>query len=143
MNSMFPVVTNLPPNINFDDELQKQDNIDWLANHAIRAFIKNDYRIDNLFVDDIKWWLSSNNVIVKKFLTMLKDDGLVDDKWNMIVDREDFMNIVSQFEDLKKDLNVRKTIDPVYFDEQINIAFMYVLFTPELSSKDGSVIWRE
>lgn len=151
MNSMFPVVTNLPPNINLDDELQKSHNKDWLTNIAIRSFMDNNYSIDNLFTEDIKWWIGTNNDIAERFVKLLVSDGLIDDEYE-IIDKDDYYSVVAQYDNLYQDLGIKKaalndkkTGDEyrMYIDEQINIAFMYILFTPELSCREGKVIYRQ
>ena len=99
MNSMFPVVTNLPPDINLDDELQKSHNKDWLTNIAIRSFMDNNYSIDNLFTEDIKWWIGTNNDIAERFVKLLVSDGLIDDDYE-IIDKDDYYSVVAQYDNL-------------------------------------------
>lgn len=141
MNSMFPVVTNLPPNINLDDEVQKQDNMDWLANHCIRAFMANNYDISKLFNYDIKKWLASQNPTVTEFMQFLVDVGLVDVNHNIIGKEEEFKRKLSMLRTLKDELIFRGEYDWTSFDEQINIAFQFIFHMTELSCLNGIIRW--
>lgn len=142
MNSMHPVVTNLDPKINLDDEVQKQNNMDWLANHSIRMFIENDYRIDNLFIHDIRTWIYEYNKIANKFLNQLQKDGLIDEN-NNPYDVSDFKISVSQLDNIYEDLGLNTDNDPTYIDEQITIALHYVLAMNDMNCSNGQILWRE
>ena len=139
---MHPVVTNLDPKINLDDEVQKQNNMDWLANHSIRMFIENDYRIDNLFIHDIRAWIYEYNKIANKFLKQLQKDGLIDEN-NNPYDVSDFKISVSQLDNIYEDLGLNTDSDPTYIDEQITIALHYVLAMNDMNCSNGQILWRE
>lgn len=141
MNSMFPVVANLPPNINLDDEVQKQDNLDWLANHCIRAFIDNGYDISKLFDYDIKKWLASQNPTVSTFMRYLVEIELIDVNHNIIGSETDFKRKLSMIRSLKSDLVFDRYYDWSSFDEQINIAFQFIFHMSELSCLGTIVRW--
>lgn len=141
MNSMFPVVTNLPSHINLDDEVQKQDNIDWLANHTIRKFIENDYDISKLFTYDIKKWLSSQNPTVTEFMQFLVDSGLIDVNHNIIGTETEFKRKLSMMRSLREELILPSDYDWSSFDEQINIAFQFVFHMTELSCLGSIIRW--
>lgn len=138
---MFPVVTNLPANINLDDEVQKQDNLDWLANHCIRLFIENDYDISTLFDGDIKKWLSKQNPTVSEFLRYLVEIELIDVNHNIIGSEEEFKRKLSMIRSLKNDLEFDRYYDWESFDEQINIAFQFIFHMSELSCLGSIVRW--
>lgn len=140
MNSTFPVVTNLPPSLNLNDELRKQDNLDWLANTAIRKFIKNDYRIDNLFVSDMAEWIYKLNPTAKKYLDMLRLEGYINEAFELIVEEHIFKTEHSQQEMLHKQLAYSG--DLTVFDEQINIALQFVLGINDMTSVGGNITWR-
>ena len=141
MNSMFPVVANLPANINLDDEVQKQDNLDWLANHCINLFIDNDYDISTLFDGDIKNWLSKQNPTVSQFLRYLVEIELIDTNHNIIGKPEEFKRKLSMIRSLKNDLEFDRYYDWESFDEQINIAFQFIFHMTELSCLGSIVRW--
>lgn len=140
MNSTFPVITNLDPSINLNDELRKQDNVDWLANIAIRRFIDNDYRIDNLFVADMAKWIYELNHVAKSYLDVLIKEGYIDEDLQFIKDDSIFKMEQSQVNDLNKQLGYRGDI--AVFDEQINIVFQFVLGTNDMSCVNGGITWR-
>lgn len=140
MKSTFQVVTNLPPNVNLNDELRKQNNVDWLANTAIRSFIANNYRIDNLFVDDMSELIYKQNLTARKYLDILKELKYIDDGLNLIVDTETFKSEQSQINHLNKDL--KYVGDLTTFDEQINIVFQFVLGINDMSCVNGGITWR-
>ena len=141
MNSMFPVVTNLPPNINLDDEVQKQHNMDWLANHCIRSFIDSGYDISKLFDYDIKKWLSSQNPTVTAFMRFLVTIGLIDTSHHIIGNEQDFKRKLSMLKSLKKYLIFDSKYDWSSFDEQINIAFQFIFHMTELSCLSATIKW--
>lgn len=141
MNSMFPVVANLPPNINLDDEVQKQSNMDWLANHCIRAFIDNNYDISQLFSYDIKKWLGEHNPTAGVFLKYLVGIGLIDVNHNIIGSTEDFKRKLSMLRPLNNTLIFPTNYDWSSFDEQINIVFQFVFHMTELSCLNSIVRW--
>jgi len=141
MNSMFPVVANLAPNINLDDEVQKQENMDWLANYCIRAFINNDYDISQLFSYDIKKWLGEQNPTANVFLRYLVAIGLIDVNHNIIGSTEDFKRKLSMLRPLNKTLMFAPNYDWSSFDEQINIVFQFVFHMTELSCLNSIVRW--
>jgi len=141
MNSMFPVVANLAPNINLDDEVQKQDNMDWLANHCIREFINNDYDISTLFDGDIKNWLTKQNPTVVAFMRYLVEIELIDIKHNIIGTDEEFKRKLSMIRSLKDDLQFDRNYDWESFDEQINIAFQFIFHMTELSCLGTIIRW--
>ena len=141
MNSMFPVVSNLPAHINLDDEVQKQDNMDWLANYAIRAFINNGYDISKLFDYDIAKWLGTENPTVSVFMKYLISIGLVDIEHNIIGSEEDFKRKLSMLRPLKQVLIFDRRYDWGSFDEQINIVFQFIFHMSELSCLGTIVRW--
>lgn len=141
MNSMFPVVSNLPPNVNLDDEVQKQSNMDWLANYTIRAFINNNYDISHLFKYDIKKWLGEQNPTANVFLRYLVAIGLIDVNHNIIGSDEDFKRKLSMLRPLNKTLIFAPNYDWSSFDEQINIVFQFVFHMTELSCLNSIVRW--
>lgn len=141
MNSMFPVVSNLPANINLDDEVQKQNNLDWLANYAIRAFINNGYDISKLFDYDIAKWLGSENPTVSVFMRYLISIGLVDINNQIIGDYEDFKRKLSMLRSLKEVLIFDRRYDWSSFDEQINIVFQFMFHMSELSCLGTIIRW--
>jgi len=141
MNSMFPVVANLAPNINLDDEVQKQDNMDWLANYCIREFIANNYDISELFSYDIKKWLGEQNPTANVFLRYLVAIGLVDVNHNIIGAAEDFKRKLSMLKPLNRTLIFSPSYDWTSFDEQINIVFQFVFHMTELSCLGSIVRW--
>jgi len=141
MNSMFPVVANLAPNINLDDEVQKQDNMDWLANYCIRAFIDNNYDISTLFDGDIKNWLTKQNPTVVAFMRYLVEIELIDVKHNIIGTDEEFKRKLSMIRSLKDDLQFDRNYDWESFDEQINIAFQFIFHMTELSCLGTIIRW--
>lgn len=141
MNSMFPVVTSFPPHINLDDEVQKQDNIDWLVNHCIRAFIDNGYDISKTFDYDIGKWLSTLNPTVTEFMKYLVDIGLIDRDHNIIGDEMDFKRKLSMLRSIKDDMILPDRYDWESFDEQINIAFQFVFHMTELSCLGSIIRW--
>jgi hypothetical protein len=141
MNSMFPVVANLPPNINLDDEVQKQNNMDWLANYAIRAFIDNNYDISKLFYYDIKKWLGDQNPTANIFLKYLVATGLIDMNHEIIGSHEDFKRKLSMMRPLKQVLIFDRNYDWSSFDEQINIVFQFVFYMSELSCLGSIIRW--
>ncbi len=141
MNSMFPVVANLPSNINLDDEVQKQENMDWLANYTIRAFIENDYDISHLFKYDIKKWLGEQNPTANVFLRYLVSIGLVDIHHNIIGSSEDFKRKLSMLKPLNKTLVFGPKYDWSSFDEQVNIVFQFVFHMTELSCLNSIIRW--
>lgn len=141
MNSMFPVVSNLPAHINLDDEVQKQDNMDWLANFAIRAFINNGYDISKLFDYDIAKWLGTENPTVSVFMKYLISIGLVDIEHRIIGSEEDFKRKLSMLRPLKQVLIFDRRYDWGSFDEQINIVFQFIFHMSELSCLGTIVRW--
>ena len=140
MNSTFPVVTNLTPTLNLNDALREQHNVDWLANTAIRKFMNNDYRIDNLFVDDMSNWIYKLNPIARKYLKMLIADKYINEDLKLIVSEEVFKTEQSQLSDLH--IHFKYTGDVAVFDEQINIVFQFVLGLNDLSCVNGGITWR-
>lgn len=141
MNSMFPVVSNLPANINLDDEVQKQDNMDWLANFAIRAFINNGYDISKLFDYDIAKWLGTENPTVSVFMKYLISIGLVDMEHRIIGSEEDFKRKLSMLRPLKEVLIFDRKYNWESFDEQINIVFQFIFHMSELSCLGTIIRW--
>jgi len=141
MNSMFPVVSNLPANVNLDDEVQKQDNMDWLANYAIRAFINNGYDISRLFDYDIAKWLGTENPTVSVFMKYLISIGLVDLEHNIIGTEEDFKRKLSMLRPLRDVLIFDRKYDWSSFDEQINIVFQFMFHMSELSCLGTIIRW--
>lgn len=141
MNSMFPVVSNLPSNINLDDEVQKQNNMDWLANYAIRLFINNNYDISKAFNYDIKKWLGSENPTVNVFMKYLVSVGLIDIQHKIIGSEEDFKRKLSMLRPLKSVLHFDRGYDWESFDEQINIVFQFVFHMSELSCLGTIIRW--
>jgi len=140
MNSTFPVVTNLPPSINLVDELMKQNNIDWLANTCVRKFVLHGFKIDDLFVDDMAYWIYQLNSTARKYLKMLIKEGYIGEDLKLKVTTENFKLEQSQQTGLSKEL--KWTGDIAVFDEQINIVFQYVLRMNDLSCVNGGVTWR-
>lgn len=141
MNSMFPVVSNLPANVNLDDEVQKQDNMDWLANYAIRAFIDNGYDISKLFDYDIAKWLGTENPTVSVFMKYLVSIGLLDIDHNIIGSEEDFKRKLSMLRPLRDVLIFDRKYDWSSFDEQINIVFQFMFHMSELSCLGTIIRW--
>lgn len=141
MNSMFPVVSNLPANINLDDEVQRQDNMDWLANYAIRAFINNGYDISKLFDYDIAKWLGTENPTVSVFMKYLISVGLVDMEHKIIGSEEDFKRKLSMLRPLKEVLIFDRKYNWESFDEQINIVFQFMFHMSELSCLGTIIRW--
>ena len=140
MNSMFPVVTNLPPSINLTDELMKQINVDWLANTCIRVFILHGFKIDDLFAEDMAYWIYQLNNTARKYLKILMNEKYIDENLKLLVTTDTFKLEQSQQSNLAKEL--KWTGDIAVFDEQINIVFQYVLRMNDLSCVNGGVTWR-
>jgi hypothetical protein len=140
MTSTFPVVANLPSDINLSDELMKQENVDWLANESIRRFKANNFRIDNLFEKDIADWIYKLNTTAKKYLDLLINENYIDKNLKLIVDSNTFKMEQSQLSDLHKQLKWHKDI--TIFDEQINIVFQFVLGMTDMSCVNGGITWR-
>jgi hypothetical protein len=141
MNSMFPVVSNLPSNINLDDEVQKQDNMDWLANYAIRLFINSNYDISKAFNYDIKKWLAEQNPTVNVFMKYLISIGLISIEHKILGTEEDFKRKLSMLRPLKTVLQFDRGYDWESFDEQINIVFQFVFHMSELSCLGTIIRW--
>lgn len=141
MNSMFPVVTNLPSNINLDDEVQKQNNLDWLANYTIRQFINNNYDISRAFNYDIKKWLAEENPTVNVFMRYLVAIGLITPDHEIVGSEEEFKRKLSMLPPLDKILIFDRKYDWSSFDEQINIVFQFVFHMTELSCLGSIIRW--
>lgn len=140
MTSTFPVVANLPPDINLTDELMKQETVDWLANISIRKFKGNAFRIDNLFTEDIADWIYKLNKVAKRYLKQLQQEGYIDKHLQLIKDSNTFKMEQSQLTDLH--LHFKWTGDIAVFDEQMNIVFQFVLNMNDMSCVNGGITWR-
>jgi hypothetical protein len=141
MTSTFPVVTNLPPDINLLDELIKQESVDWLANTCIRKFQANKFRIDNLFKKDIADWIYKLNKTAKKYLKLLMNDKYIDKDLNLLVAPRTFKMEQSQLSNLHKQFKWMGDIST--FDEQLNIVFQFVLNMGDVSCVNGGITWRQ